>query len=55
MTNVYTAVLLPTISSSNNNSGFRHGFRTEALLTLTQSAPIVTHDTNRLCSIDVTL
>ena len=55
MTDVYTAVLLPTKPSSDDDSGFRHGFGAEASLTLTQSAPAVTHNTTRLCWIDVTL
>ena len=37
MTDVYTATLLPTKPSSDENSGFTHGFRIEASLPLTQS------------------
>ena len=55
MTDVYTAALLPTKPSSDDDSGFRHGFRAEASLPLTQIAPAVTHNTTRLCWIDVTL
>ena len=54
MTGVYTAALLPTKPSLNDDSEFRHGFGAEASLPLTQSAPAVTHDTTRLCWIDVT-
>ena len=49
MTNVYTA----TKFSSDDDSGFGHGFGAEASLLLTQSAPAVTHDTTRLCWIDI--
>ena len=49
MTDVCTAVLLPTKPTSNNDSGFRHSFEAETSLPLTQSAPAVTHDTTRLC------
>ena len=52
---VYTAALLPTKPLSDDNSRFRHGFGTEASLPLTHSAPAVTHDTTRLCWIDVAL
>ena len=55
MTDVYTAALHPTNLSSDDNSGFMHGFGTEASLPLTQSTPAVTHDTTRLCCIDVIL
>ena len=48
MIDVYTAVLLPTKLSSDDDSAFRNGFRTEALLPLT-------HDTTRFCWIDVAL
>ena len=54
MTDVYTAALLPTKPSSEDDSGFRHGFRAEVSLPLTQSAPAVTHNTTRLCWIDTT-
>ena len=49
MTDVYTAALLPTKPSSDNDFG------AEASLPLTQSAPAVTHDTTRRCWMDVTL
>ena len=49
MIDVYTAALLPTMPSSDDDSGFRHGFGAEASLPLTQSAPAVIHDTSRLC------
>ncbi len=55
MTDIYTAALLPTKPSSDNDSGFRHGFGAEASLPLTQSAPAVSHDTTRLCQILVAL
>ena len=55
MIDVYIAALLPTKPSSNDDSGFRHCFVTEASLPITQSAPPVTHDITRLCWIDVTL
>ena len=55
MTDVCTAALLPTKPSSDDDSGFTHGFRAEASLSLAQSAPAVTHDTYRLCWIFVTL
>ena len=38
MTDVYTAALLPTKPSSDDDSVFRHGFEAEASLPLTQSA-----------------
>ena len=49
MTDVCMAALLPTKPSSDDDSGFRHGFRAEASLPLAQSASAVTHDTSRLC------
>ena len=55
MTDVYTAALLPTKPSSDDDSGFRHGFRAEASLPLIQSARAIIHDNTRLCWIDVTL
>ena len=39
MTDVCTAALFPTKPSSDDDSGFRHGFGIEASLPLTQSAP----------------
>ena len=54
MTDVYTAALLPTKPLSDDDSGFRHGFGAEASLPLTQSPTAVTHDTTRLCWIDIT-
>ena len=54
MTDVYTAALLPTKPSSDDDSEFRHGFRAKASLPLTQSASAVTNDTIRLWWIDVT-
>ena len=47
MTDAYTAALLPTKPSSDDDCGFRHGFGAEASLPLTLSAPAVTHDTTR--------
>ena len=56
ITDVYTtSVLLTKPSSDDNDSGFRHGFGTEASLPLAQSAPAVSHDPTRLCQIVVTL
>ena len=55
MTDICTAVLLLTKPSSDDNFGFRHGFGSKASSSLMQSAPAVTHDTARLCWIDVTL
>ena len=54
MTDVYTAALRPTKPLSDDDSGFRNGFRAKASLPLTQCSPAVTHDTTRLCWIDVT-
>ena len=52
---VYTTALLLTKTSSDDDSGFRHGFGAESSLPLTQSAPAVSHDTTRLCQIAVAL
>ena len=54
MSDVYTVALLPTKPSFDDDSGFRHGFRAEASLPLTQNTPAVTHDTTRLCWIAIT-
>ena len=54
MTDVYTTVMLPTKPSSIDGFGFRPGFGAEALFPVTQSAQAVTHDTTRLCWINVT-
>ena len=51
ITDVYTTALLLTKSSSDDASGFRHGFGAKASLPLAQSAPAVSHDTARLCQI----
>ena len=53
MTDARTAAFLPTKPSSDDDSGFRHGF--EGSLPLAQSVPAVTYDTTRLCWIVVTL
>ena len=53
MTDVYTEALLPTLHQMM--TVFRYGFGAEVSLPLTQSASVVTHDTIRLCCIDVTL
>ena len=53
ITDVYTTALLLTKPSSDDDSGFRHGFGAEASLPLVQSAPAVSHDTTRLCHIVV--
>ena len=50
-----TTALLLTKPSSDDVSGFRHGFGAEASLPLAQSDPAVTHDTTRHCQIVVTL
>ena len=55
MTAIYTVALQPTKPSSGDDSGFRHGFGAEASLPLTQSAPVVSHDTTRLCWFDVSM
>ena len=49
ITDVCTTALLPIKPSSDDDSGFRHGFGAEASLPLAQSAPAVSHDTTRLC------
>ena len=54
MTDVYTAALLLTKPSSDDDSGLGHCFGAEGSLPLNQSAPAVTHDTTRLCCIDLT-
>ena len=46
---VYTTALLRTKPSSDDDSGFGHGFGAKASLPLAQSAPAVSHDTTRLC------
>ena len=40
--------MLPRKSSSDDDSGFRHGFGAEASLPLTQGTPAVSHNTTRL-------
>ena len=55
MADVCTASLLPTKSTSDQDSWFRHGFGAEISLTLTLSAPGVTNNTTRLYWIVVTL
>ena len=55
ITGVYTAALLLTKPSSDDDSGFKHGFRAEASLQQAQSASALSHDTTRLCQIVVTL
>ena len=55
ITDVYKTALLLTKPSSDDDSGFRHGFGGEASLPLTQSVPAVSHDTTRLCQIVVAL
>ena len=44
-----TTALIPTKPSSDDDSGFRHGFGAEALLPLAQSTPAVSHNTTRFC------
>ena len=55
ITDVCTTELLKTKPSSDDDSGFGHGFVGEASLPLALSAPAVSHDTTRLCQIVVTL
>ena len=55
ITDVYTTALLLTKPSSDDDSGFRHGFGTEASLPLAQSTPAGSHNTTSLCQIVVTL
>ena len=55
MNDVYATALLLTKPSSDDDSGFRHGFRARASLPQTQSTTAVTHNTTRLSWIDVTL
>ena len=55
MIDVCTTALFPTKPSSDDDSGFRHGFRAKVSLPLDQSTPAVTHNTTRLCWIVVTL
>ena len=47
-TSAKEAVLLPVKSSSDDDPGFRLGFKTEASSPLTQGAPAVSHNTTRL-------
>ena len=49
MTDVSTAALLPTKPSLDDDSGFMHGFGSEASLPLAQSTQAVTHDDIKLC------
>ena len=42
------AVLLPVMSSSDDDPGFSHGFGAEASLPLTQGVPAVYHNITRL-------
>ena len=51
ITDVYTTALLLAKPSSDDDSGFGHGFGAEASLPLAQNAPAVSHDTTRLCRI----
>ena len=55
ITDVYTTALLLTKPSSDDDSGFWHGFGAEASLPLTQRAPAVSHNTTRVCQIVVAL
>ena len=55
ITDVCTTALLLTKASSDDDSGFKHGFGAEASLPQPQSVPAVSHDTSRLCQIVVTL
>ena len=40
--------MLPVKSSSDDDPGFRHGFEAEAPLPLSQGAPAISYNTNRL-------
>ena len=55
MTDACTTALLPKKPSSDDNSWFRHGFKTEPSLPLSQSTVVVTHYTTRLFGIVVAL
>ena len=55
ITDVYTTAWLLTKPSSDDDSGFRNGFGAEASLPIAQSTPAVSHDTTKLCQIDVAL
>ena len=55
ITDVCTTALLPTKPSSDDDSGFGHGFGAKAWLQLAQSATAVSHDTTRLCQIVIAL
>ena len=54
ITDVCTTALLLKKPSSDDDSGFRHGFRPEASLPLAQSTPAIYYDTTRLFQIVVT-
>ena len=54
-TDVCITALLPRKPSSDDDSGFKHGFGAEASLPLAQSAPAASHDTTTLCQIVVVL
>ena len=53
ITDVYTIALILTKPSSDDDSGFRHGFGAEASLPVAHSTPAVSDDTTRLCQIIV--
>ena len=55
ITDVCITALFLIKPSSDDDSGFSHGFGAEASLPLAQSAPAVSHDTTRLCQIVVPL
>ena len=55
MTDVSTAALLLKKPSSEDDSGFRHGFEAESALPQVLWTPTVTHGTTRLCWIVITL
>ena len=52
ITDAYTTALLLRKPTSDDDSGFRHGFGAEASLPLAQSASAASHDTTRLCTYD---
>ena len=55
ITDVCKTALLLTKPSSDDDSGFSHGFGNEASLPLAQNAPVVSHDTTRFFQIVITL
>ena len=54
ITDLWTTAFLSTKPSSDNDSGFRHGFGAKASLPLAQSPPAISHDIT-VCQIVITL